>query len=307
MSVCRVCLETTTGELACHPKCLRRLFDSGKLPTLDINIAKLHTAALAMVGHTSLSGIQKKISLGLAPDKAALTVVAEGGGYILKPQTGTYPSIPENEQVTTRIAELVGIETADSGLVELTDGTFAFIVRRFDRLPKGKKIPQEDFCQLSGQPPKEKYHGSAEQCARIVKQFASEPLIELLKLYRLMLFVWWSGNGDMHLKNYSLLTGDDGIIMLTPAYDLVSTHLVIPNDPLALPVGGKETNLARGDWLRFADYCGLPRRVAERVIDQQVAATDEATKLIARSFLPTDQQTQYTALISTRSERLQSA
>ena len=109
MNVCRVCLETTTGELAYHPKCLRRLFDTGKLPTLDINIAKLHTAALAMVGHTSLSGVQKKISLGLAPDKAALTVVADGGGYILKPQTGTYPSIPENEHVTTRIAELVVI------------------------------------------------------------------------------------------------------------------------------------------------------------------------------------------------------
>jgi serine/threonine-protein kinase HipA len=306
MSVCRVCLDSTRGEALYHPSCVKQLFDTGRLPSLNINTGKLHIAALAMVGHTSLSGVQKKISLGLDAKKTTLTVVAEGGAYILKPQTGTYPSIPENEHVTTRIAELSGIETAVSGLVELTDGTLAFIVRRFDRLPAGEKVTQEDFCQLAKQPPKDKYRGSAEQCVQIVKQYASEPLIELLKLYRLLLLTWWSGNGDMHLKNFSLLTGDDGIAKLTPAYDLVSTYLVIPDDPLALPVGGKKTNLARGDWLRFADYCGLPRKVAQRVIDEQIAITDEAAKLIARSFLPSDQQVEYASLISARSESLRS-
>ncbi|MEM9657544.1 MAG: HipA domain-containing protein, partial [Planctomycetota bacterium] len=112
MTACRICLKPAAGGVAYHKKCLQRLFDTGKLPHLDIDTGKLHTAALAMVGHTSLSGIQKKVSLGLDAKKTLLTVVAEGGTYILKPQTGTYPAIPENELVTTRMAELVGIETA---------------------------------------------------------------------------------------------------------------------------------------------------------------------------------------------------
>lgn len=307
MSNCRICLEPVSSSANYHPNCMKILFDTGKLPTLDIDTSKLHTAALAMVGHTSLSGIQKKISLGLAADRATLKVVAEGGGYILKPQTGTYPSIPENEHVTTCLAKLVGIETAVSGIVELTDGTLAFIVRRFDRLPSGKKVRQEDFCQLAKLPPKDKYSGSAELCVKIIKQYASEPLIELLKFYRLLVFTWWSGNGDMHLKNFSLLTGEDDIIRLTPAYDLVSTHLVIAGDPLALPVGGKTTKLARGDWLRLAEYCGLPRKVAQRVLQEQAGIVDNATKLIEHSFLPADLKTEYEVLIRQRIERLNPA
>lgn len=304
MSTCHVCLEPVSDKTAYHPGCLKELFDAKKPPALDIDTSKLHTAALAMVGHTSLSGVQKKISLGLSVDKATLKVVAEGSQYILKPQTGVYPSLPENEQLTTRLAKLVGIETAPSGLLELTDGTLAFIIHRFDRLPNGKKVRQEDFCQLAQQPPKDKYRGSAEQCVKIVKQYASEPLIELMKLYRLLLFTWWSGNGDMHLKNFSLLTGEDGIVRLTPAYDLVSTHLVIPGDPLALPVGGKETKLARGDWLRFAEYCDLPKAVAERMLREQEEATDESAKLISKSFLPKNQQAEYESLIRERSNQL---
>lgn len=304
MSTCRVCLEPVGDEAVYHPHCLKELFDTKKPPALDINTSKLHTAALAMVGHTSLSGVQKKISLGLSVDKTTLKIVAEGRQYILKPQTGVYPSLPENEQLTTRLAKLVGIEAAPSGLLELTDGTLAFIIRRFDRLPNSRKVRQEDFCQLAQQPPKDKYHGSAEQCVKIVKQYASEPLIELMKLYRLLLFAWWTGNGDMHLKNFSLFTGEDNITRLTPAYDLVSTHLVIPNDPLALPVEGKDRNLGRGNWLRLADYCALPRTVAERILRKQTDATNRATELIAQSYLPSEQQTEYERLIRDRSKRL---
>lgn len=303
MTACRICLTLTQGE-AYHKTCLKELFETGKPPQLDIDISKLHTAALAMVGHTSLSGIQKKISLGLDAKKTTLTVMAEGGAYILKPQTGAYPAIPENECVTTRMAELVGIETARSGLVELSDKSLAFIVRRFDRLATGRKVHQEDFCQLAGEPPKNKYDGSAERCVKLINKFASEPLIELLKLYRLLVFTWWTGNGDMHLKNFSLLIDEEGIVRLTPAYDLVSTHLVIPDDPLALTVGGKNQKLGRGDWLRLAEYAGIPESAAVRVLAEQVASTDAAVGLIARCYLPTEMQDAYKSLLVERSDAL---
>jgi serine/threonine-protein kinase HipA len=301
MSVCRICLETTRGDAEYHPRCVKSLFGATKIPTLDIEVSKLHTAALAMVGHTSLSGIQKKISVNLGVDRETLQVAAEGGLYILKPQTGTYPALPENEHVTTRLAQLVGIETAPAGLVALKDGTLAYVVRRFDRLAGGGKVRQEDFCQLAEKSPKDKYDGSAELCVRLLRKYASEPLIEIRKLYRLLVFVWWSGNGDMHLKNFSVLIDSDGRVRLTPAYDLVATNLVIANDPLALAVSGKKTKLRRSDWLEFAEYCQLSERVAAPILERQAKAVNEAQGLIERSFLPDEQRQQYQQLIQDRS------
>jgi serine/threonine-protein kinase HipA len=242
------------------------------------------------------------------PNPGALAqelVKAVGGRYVLKPQTGTYPALPENEHVTTQLAKLVDIEVAPNGLVSLKDGTLAYIVHRFDRLPDGHKLRQEDFCQLAELPPKDKYDGgSAELCVKLIRKYADEPPVELLKLYRLLLFTWWTGNGDMHLKNFSLLTGEDGITLLTPAYDLVCTRLVIPDDQLALPLQGKKDNLRRGVWRRFAEYCALPEKVALRLLDKQASTLDDAIALIDRSFLPDDQKDAYKDLIVERTESI---
>lgn len=303
--VCRICLGTVRGEKDYHDRCLRGLFRTSKVPTLDIQLSKLHTAALAMVGHSSVSGIQKKISLNLSADRATLQVAVEGGRYILKPQTETYPALPENEHLTTRLAQLVEIEVAPFGLVSLKDGSIAYVVRRFDRLDDGHKLRQEDFCQLAERSPKEKYDGSGELCVRLLRKYASEPLIEILKLYRLLVFVWWTGNGDMHLKNFSVLADEQGIMRLTPAYDLVCTRLVIEDDPLALPITGKQDNLDRGDWLKFAEYCQLPPKTAKRVLDTQRSVSDAAAKLIDCSFVADEQKKVYKDLMADRAARLE--
>ena len=151
---------------------------------------------------------------------------------------------------------------------------------RFDRLADGTKQRQEDFCQLALQPAKQKYDGSAELCARLVKRYATEPVIEALRLFRLVLAAWWTGNGDMHLKNFSIVTDASGISRLSPAYDLVCTRLVIEDDDLALPVGGKKSKLTRRDWVAFGRYCGLRPRVIERVFGDVTAALPHAAALV---------------------------
>jgi len=302
--VCRICLKDVREQGDYHAGCLRLLFGAAKVPQLDINLSKLHTAALAMVGHSSLSGVQKKISVDLTADRETLQVAAEGGRYILKPQTEAFPSLPENEHVTMCLAQLVELEVPPFGLVPLSDGSLAFISKRFDRLPDGHKIRQEDFCQLAEQAPKEKYEGSAELCVRLLRKYATEPLIEILKLYRLLVFGWWSGNGDMHLKNLSMLVDPQGIMRLTPAYDLVSTRLVIPNDPLALPVVGKKSNLTRNTWLEFAAYCGIPAKTAVRVFEKQSMIVAAATDLVDACFLPVEQKAALKSLIGDRSVSL---
>src|SRR5262249_15643103 len=132
-NACLICLSTTTRNERYHARCLKDLFGKPKLPEIDVEVAKLHTVALAMVGQTTLSGIQRKISLSLVVERPTLRLEVGAGSYILKPQTQTYPQLPENEHVTMAIARAAGIEVPPNGLLELKDGTLAYIVKRFDR------------------------------------------------------------------------------------------------------------------------------------------------------------------------------
>lgn len=307
MTACLVCLREIGGAPALdsyHRRCLRAMFGAPTIPSIDIELAKLHTAGLAMAGRISLSGVQRKISLNLSPDRRTLQVALGQHRYILKPQTETYPALPENELVTMRLARIVGIDIPPCGLFSLKDGSPAYVVLRFDRTEAGRKLRQEDFCQLAEKSPKEKYDGSAELCARLVRRYADEPGIELWKLYRLTLFNWWIGNGDAHLKNFSLLAGTDGIQRLSPAYDLVSTRLVIPDDQLALSVIGKRDGLTRSNWLAFAEYCGIPGRAAEQTIATFVNSIGEVNSTIQRSPLPSDMKDTYQDLIRLRTSAL---
>jgi serine/threonine-protein kinase HipA len=235
---------------------------------------------------------------------ATLQLAVGRGRYILKPQSRAFPALPENEHVTMRIASLAGIDVPPCGLFRLPDGTWAYIVVRFDRPAEGGKLRQEDFCQLAEKSPKDKYEGSAELCARLVRRYATEPLIELVKLFRLQLFSWWTGNGDMHLKNFSIIAGPDGVHRLSPAYDQVCTRLVIPDDDLALPIGDKKKGITRRTWLEFAGYCGIPEPVAERVLRGIADATGGALALVSRSFLGEEMKRAYKAILEENSRIL---
>jgi hypothetical protein len=155
--------------------------------------------------------------------------------------------------------------------------------------------------------PKEKYEGSAELCVRLLRKYSAEAPIELLRWFRLAVVVWWTGNGDMHLKNFSLVADDEGRFKLSPAYDLVCTRLYIGDDPLALPVGGKRDQLTARSWVDLARYCGLPPKAARRVVAEVVSAGPRAEKLISRSGLPEDMQRAYRALFETRARVLTEA
>ena len=301
MNGCLICLREVRAQGPYHRRCVRRLFEAARVPAIEIELVKLHTFALAMVGHTALSGVQRKISLGLGADRMTLQVGVERMRYILKPTTGGFPALPENEHVTMRLAALCGIEIPECGLLYLKDGSLAYIMARFDRPAGGGKLRQEDFCQLATRSPKDKYDGSAELCVRLVRRYATEARVELLKLFRRLLFAWWSGNGDMHLKNFSLLADPEGRHRLSPAYDQVCTRILIPADRLALPVGGKDEGITRRTWLELGDYAGLPRPIVERELASVAAASGPGRALIDRSLLPGELKAGYAELIAERS------
>lgn len=304
---CQVCLGDLAAGEGPHPRCARELFGVPHAPKVDLELAKLHAVALAMVGHTTFSGVQRKISVGLDAGRATLRLALEGGQFVLKPQAQSFPHLPENEHVTMRIAAAAGIEIPPCGLVHLADGSLAYVVRRFDRPEAGGKLALEDFCQLAVFSPKQKYEGSAELCARLVRRYATEPGIDALRLFRQIVFAWWAGNGDLHLKNLSLLRTPDGIYRLSPAYDLLSTALVVPDDRLALPVGGNRGEVAPREWIAFGDYCALPRRAARRALEEIRAALEPGLDLVRRSRLPADMQERYAALLRGRTPTIEKA
>ncbi|HUT13894.1 MAG TPA: HipA domain-containing protein [Thermoguttaceae bacterium] len=245
----------------------------------------------------SISGVQEKVSLKLSSGKSKLVVAAVGGRYLLKPESSRFSCLPQNEHLTMRLASQAGIEIPQCGLVRLRDRSAAYVIARFDRLDDGSKLQVEDFCQLAKKPLRDKYDGSAELCVRILHKYASEPLVEIRNLYRLLLFGWWVANGDMHLKNFSIMTTPDGIRRLSPAYDLVCTKLVLPEDLLALPVGGKNKNLTRRSWLDLAEYCKLPKQAAERLIADQIEALEPSLALISNSFMPDEMKHAYERIV----------
>jgi serine/threonine-protein kinase HipA len=299
--ICQCCLRPAPKRY--HPACLRQLFGTPGLPRVDVDIARLHTAGLAMVGRTTLSGVQPKISLGLSADRQTLRVEVGGLQYILKPPSERFPALPENERLSLRILEAVGVAIPPLGLVPLSDGTPGYLVRRFDRRD-GIKVRQEDFCQLAVKPPKDKYTGSAELCAQLVQRYAAEPTIELRHLFRRLVAGWLIGDGDLHLKNLSVLADPDGRYRLSPAYDAVCTRIYISDDRLALPVRGRDDQLQRIHWLGFAEDSGLPRRAAARVLDQVMAARDTAQSLVAVAGLPNWAAESYRQLLDRRFDLL---
>lgn len=300
MSRCWSCGAPIDGDDRYHPDCLRALFGTSRLPSIDIDSAQLHTLALAMVGHTSISGVQRKLSVRLDRTRQTLRVAIDGGHFLLKPQAGTFPNLPENEWLTQRLATLVGIEVPNCALVQLRDGKLAYLVSRFDRTSTGAKLAMEDFCQLAELGPGAKYASSAEQCGKLVRRYASEPLVELLQLYRRFVFAWWIGNGDMHLKNLALLRHDDGRHRLSPAYDQLNTRLVLPNDQQALPICGKRDNIKDDTLRELAKRFGIGPKAAERVLSSRRQALPEALLRIAEAPLPDAMRDAYAETLMAR-------
>lgn len=301
---CLACLRpTTTGDY--HERCLRTLFGTRRPPVVDLDQVRFQSIALATIGRSTVSGVQRKISVGLRTERQTLTFVESEARYILKPQSPDYPNLPENEHITMRLAEQFGLPAPPNGLVRLRDGTLAYVVRRFDRPATGGKRRQEDFCQLATRPAKAKYEGSAELLVRLLRAHSDEPLADIGRLLEMLVFAWWTGNEDAHLKNFSLLADQEGRHLLSPVYDQVNTRLYYPDTGLALPIAGKAKNITIGVWRRFAEYAEVPRRFTDDVLSRPAALLDRASDMVGRSFLPEELRLTYQDRLRKGAEVLQ--
>lgn len=286
---CLICLRPVpSGEY--HLLCLRALYDSDEPPLVDVTEATMRTVALATLGRTVMSGVQPKISLGLVRErrKTLRVEAVTGRRYILKPQNRDFPALPENEHLSMQVARLFGVLVPGNGLIRLGDGSLAYIVERFDRLADGRKLRQEDFAQLAGLAPSEKYSSTGADCARIIERHSSRAGADLIRLFERFVLAYWVGDGDMHLKNLSLLAGADGRHSLSPAYDIVSTAVYKEySSSLALPLAPQDRLATKAAWLRFAEVCRVPPAAAAAIVRRPAERLPEAEAMVERSRLPT--------------------
>lgn len=307
MAKCLYCYkELKEGQTDYHPSCAKKLYGVKTAPVLPYNRSQIGELAKRVVrAQTTLTGVQAKLSLDVnhgqknEPDR--FTIVGLWGRFILKPQTDTYRSLPELEDLTMHMAEAAKIAVVSHGLIRFDDGELCYITRRIDRQPDGSKTAMEDMCQLSERLTEYKYKGSYEQIAKLIKKYSAVPQLDLVNFWEVVVFSWITGNSDMHLKNFSLYKTPLGYC-LTPAYDLLSTLIVMPQDTeeLALTLNGKKRKIKRSDFEKAMTASGLNEKVIQNMANKFGKAISKWIDLIDNSFLPNDMKREYKRLIIKR-------
>lgn len=312
---CLCCGKTlsTPNETGWHKACIKRFFGTTELPEIDISNETLNLLAIETTNKGfTVPGVQKKLSLQLISDgsKPRLTLVNYPAGYILKPQVAEFEALPESEQLIMEMADMAGISTVPHALIKGSGG-LAYITKRVDRnLTKDniEMLAMEDFCQLDLRLTEDKYRGSYERCAKIIKKYSSRIGIDITEFYIRLVFCYIVGNSDMHLKNFSLIETAEGSqeYVLSPAYDLLPVNANLPEDKeqFALTMNGKKMHILKGDFLKFASTCDIPRKTAIKLIQNLVSYTPKWLKICDDSILPDDLKERLRQIIIERTEVL---
>ena len=243
----------------------------------------------------SLAGVQLKFS-ALEDARGGLTIPMNGAGgnWIVKLPSTTFADVPVHEHAMLHLAQEAGFDVPEHRLVALSDlaglpadvhraEARALAIRRFDRVG-GARVHTEDFAQVFRVYPEDKYRkASSESLARVL--LAEQGTASVVELARRLVFTVLIGNGDAHLKNWSLIYRDPVVPTLSPLYDQVGTVVYMPGDELGLSLGGSKvmSEIGLDHLARFADRVGVPTR---RVVDA-ARETVAAFKLAWQSLVPT--------------------
>ncbi len=225
----------------------------------------------------SLAGVQLKLSATMDAGRLTVPVHGVGGSWIVKLPSPAFPGLCEQEIAMMRLAAAAGIDVPEVRLVSAdlignlprgvrTGPGPALAVRRFDRSDDGVRVHIEDFAQVLGAYPEQKYlaAGYREIAEVIGREIGDDAVIEFVQR---LVFCALIGNGDAHLKNWSLIYPDGRNPQLAPAYDLVSTIAYADDDRMALRwLGGARrfTDLSEDLLARLASGARLPQRLVVR-------------------------------------------
>ena len=306
MNKCLITYNPTNGDYSLEGLKLISPKLKGFSP-LEFTQAELRTEAIALTDKISIQGVQPKLSATISIKEGKFFIVEKRGTYIIKVQVPDREHMPENEDLTMKLAATIGIETPVHGLIKDKNGDLNYFIKRFDRYGQSSKYAVEDFAQLLEVSPDVKYESSTEALIDIVNQHCTFPALEMIKLFKRILFSFITGNEDMHLKNFSLITKEDKTY-LAPAYDLLNTSIVMKQtkEELALPIMGSKARFKRK---HFVDYLGIEKMKINPLIINSFIQEIESKKelwysLIEKSFLSEIEKKEYISMIKVRLKRI---
>ncbi len=254
-----------------------------------------------------IPGSQPKLGATLDVESGRFRIPGPHPCWILKTPHTLFPYLPENEDLSMRLARLAGIPVPVHGLIPNADGSLTYFIRRFDRIDADMRIATEDFAQLIGASRTSKRMGSMESLVQIVNQYCSEPELERKALFRRTIFNYLIGNQDMHLKNFSLISRQ-GYITLSPAYDLVNSTILLNRDAdeIGLSLKGVRKNLDAELLIRYygQDVCSLRPEQTDLILHEFSQISKTLFSMIAVSFLPLEYKALYSFLLEQRMKKL---
>ena len=247
----------------------------------------------------SVSGAQQKMSLVVRDGQLRYAAPGEQGTHILKPHPHRFTlnrDIPANEEFCMRMCrEVFHLPTAAAGLCFFQDGSPAYLTRRFDILPDGRKLHMEDLASLAGLlvrgSSNAKYSGSYEKLAQIISTVSSARLLDLRLFFRMVLVNFILCNGDAHAKNFSLMDEDAGAWRLSPVYDVMNTRVHVADTDFAMQSGlfsdARKTPRGKlnGFFQRWGEKIGLSARMTSLEIGNVLKACPAVLAALPASYM----------------------
>lgn len=307
---CLYCYELLEGKGDFHEKCCIEFFGEPIAPKIPYSFEQMTDLAKSVVEQrVAVPGVQAKLSMSLVKESQEnpgirLTVVgALGGQYIFKPPSSHFPEMPANEHVTMRIAEAFGIRVVPSSLIRLESGELSYITKRVDRAENGKKVHMLDMFQITEA--YDKYKSSMEKVGKALHENSNNTLLDKIFYFELAVFIFLTGNNDMHLKNFSMIEISSGWV-LAPSYDLLNVAIVFPEDTeeLALTLEGKKKRLKREHFERFGKKLELTDKQIQGVFERMIKYKPKAIEWIGKSFLSNDMKQAYINVLKKRYAQL---
>jgi serine/threonine-protein kinase HipA len=312
MRRCLYCYNELGEETAeFHKVCSRKIFGTPIPPELPYSEDQMMQLAEKVIkSQSTITGVQQKLSLHIEKiskkdEPQRFTIVGLWGGYILKPPTKQYKFLPELEDLTMHLAEISGLEVVPHSLIRLSSGNLSYITKRIDRRNE-IKIHMEDMCQLTERLTEQKYNGSHEQIGKAITKYSVNPGLDITIFFEQVLFSFLTGNADMHLKNFSLIDNPEIGYILSPAYDMVASKLVVEGDQeeLALTLNGKKKKIRKKDFIEAINRFNIDTKAIENMFNKFKASLDNWHKFIDISFLSEEMKTEYHDLIVQRASQI---
>jgi len=264
----------------------------------------------------SFSGVQEKFGLSYDPEAKKIVLQSKDAQYMLKPEINAegyrFDNFSvENEHISMRLAERMGIESAKSCVIPLGGHDLGYVTKRFDYDPNGGRYLKEDFGQLLKirSASEAKYEKTVEDMGRKIDtdpMLMSAAVALKTELFRRVAANFILCNGDGHVKNFSIMKKER--YTFSPSYDVLNTIVHIPGGAdTAIPFLNDDTKtrgIIREDFNILGSRIGLRERVYNGILSTLISRMNDFVKPIHKLAINKEIRNIYIDSISDRIKRI---